>query len=202
MLRHCHTDQCELGSVDDRCILSINLNVLLNNKQMINILLVGCTEHHPYIVPTELISSLTLSGIFKVTDCYCNRKSVEAELTELLDLNQKQIEAMEAAQRQEDRLEDEASLDIYCTVDELREKVNQFPTSNSTFVRNSINKLDNNNSSATPDKRDALQEISLNRVSTAELGCAAGLFVLQSHEQPVAADVTHGKNKGLGGKLI
>lgn len=91
------------------------------------------------------------------------RKSVEAELTELLDLNQKQIEAMEAAQRQEDRLEDEASLDIYCTVDELREKVNQFPTSNSMFVRNSMNKLDNSNGNATPDKRDALQEISLNK---------------------------------------
>jgi hypothetical protein len=42
------------------------------------------------------------------------------------------------------------------------------------FVRNSINKLDNNNGSATPDKRDALQEISLNKVSTAELGCAVG----------------------------
>lgn len=99
---------------------------------------------------------------------------MEAELTELLDLNQKQIEAMEAAQRQEDRLEDEASLDIYCTVDELREKVNQFPTSNSMFVRNSINKLDSNNGSVTPDKRDALQEISLNKVSTVELGCADG----------------------------
>jgi hypothetical protein len=103
-----------------------------------------------------------------------NRKSVEAELTELLDLNQKQIEAMEAAQRKEDKLEDEALLDIYCSVDELREKVNPFPTTNSTFVRNSINKFDNNNSNATPDKRDALQEISLNKVSTEQLGCVCG----------------------------
>jgi hypothetical protein len=98
---------------------------------------------------------------------------VEAELTELLDLNQKQIEAMEAAQRKEDKLEDEASLDIYCTVEELREKANQFPTLNSTYVRNSINKFDDINPVA--DKRDALQEISLNKVSLAELDCAFGL---------------------------
>jgi len=89
------------------------------------------------------------------------RKSVEAELTELLDFNQKQIEAMEAAQRKEDELEDEASLDIYCTVDELREKTNEFPSLDSTFVRNSINKFDDANPVA--DKRDALQEISLNK---------------------------------------
>lgn len=98
---------------------------------------------------------------------------MEAELTELLDLNQKQIEAMEAAQRKEDKLQAEASPDIYCTVDELREKVNQFPTLNSTFVRNSINKFDDVSPMA--DKRDALQEISLNKVSLAELGCAFGL---------------------------
>ena len=98
---------------------------------------------------------------------------MEAELTELLDLNQKQIEAMEAAQRKEDKLEDEALPDIYCTVDELREKANQFPTLDSTFVRNSINKFDDVNPVA--DKRDALQEISLNKVSLAELGCAFGL---------------------------
>jgi hypothetical protein len=100
---------------------------------------------------------------------------VEAELTELLDLNQKQIEAMEAAQRKEDKLEDkEALLDIYCSVDELREKANPFPTTNSTFVRNGINRFDNNSSNATLDKRDALQEISLNKVSTEELGCVCG----------------------------
>jgi len=80
---------------------------------------------------------------------------------------------MEAAQRKEDKLEDEASLDIYCTVDELREKANQFPTLDNTFIRNSINKLDDVNPVA--DKRDALQEISLNKVSLAELGCAFGL---------------------------
>jgi len=99
---------------------------------------------------------------------------VEAELTELLDLNQKQIEAMEAAQRKEDKLEDEASLDVYCSVDDLRDKANQFPALNSTFVRNSINKFDD---SVNPvaDKRDALQEISLNKVSLAELGCPFGL---------------------------
>jgi len=102
-----------------------------------------------------------------------NRKSVEAELTELLDLNQKQIEAMEAAQRKEDKLEDEASLDIYCTVDDLQDKVNQFPTLNSTYVRNNINKFDDVKPMA--DKRDALQEISLNKVSLAELGCAFAL---------------------------
>jgi hypothetical protein len=90
---------------------------------------------------------------------------VEAELTELLDLNQKQIEAMEAAQRKDDKLEDESSLDIYCSVDELREKANRFLTPNSMFV---------SNGNATPDKRDALQEISLNKVSTAELDCAVG----------------------------
>jgi hypothetical protein len=95
---------------------------------------------------------------------------VEAELTELLDLNQKQIEAMEAAQRKDDKLEDESSLDIYCSVDELREKVNGFPAPNSMFVSSS----DNSNGDATPDKRDALQEISLNKVSTAELDCAVG----------------------------
>ena len=100
---------------------------------------------------------------------------MEAELTELLDLNQKQIEAMEAAQRKEDKLEDEASLDLYCTVDELREKANQFPTLDSTFVRNSINKFDD--VSPVADKRDALQEISLNKVSLAELGCAFGLDI-------------------------
>jgi len=98
---------------------------------------------------------------------------VEAELTELLDLNQKQIEAMEAAQRKEDKLEDEASLDVYCTVDELREKANQFPTLNSTYVRNSINKFDDN-VNPVADKRDALQEISLNKVSLEELGCGLG----------------------------
>ncbi|XP_069705468.1 SH2 domain-containing protein 4B-like isoform X2 [Periplaneta americana] len=91
------------------------------------------------------------------------RKSVEAELTELLDLNQKQIEAMEAAQRKEDKLEDEAAFDIYCSVDELRDKVPQFPSQNSTYVRNSINKFDNKGGNSTPDKRDALQEISLNK---------------------------------------
>jgi hypothetical protein len=98
---------------------------------------------------------------------------VEAELTELLDLNQKQIEAMEAAQRKEDELEDEASLDIYCTVDELREKANQFPSLDSTFVKNSINKFDD--VSPVADKRDALQEISLNKVSLAELSFTFGL---------------------------
>lgn len=100
---------------------------------------------------------------------------MEAELTELLDLNQKQIEAMEAAQRKEDKLEDEASLDIYCSVDELREKVTQFPALNSTYVRNSINKFDNNGVNPMADKRDALQEISLNKVSLADLSCAFGL---------------------------
>jgi hypothetical protein len=98
---------------------------------------------------------------------------VEAELTELLDLNQKQIEAMEAAQRKEDELEDEASLDIYCTVDELREKANQFPSLDSTFVKNGINKFDD--VSPVADKRDALQEISLNKVSLAELSFTFGL---------------------------
>jgi hypothetical protein len=105
---------------------------------------------------------------------------VEAELTELLDLNQKQIEAMEAAQRKEDKLEDEASLDIYCSVDELREKVNQFPSLNSTFVRNSINTFDNNSVNPTADKRDALQEISLNKVSSTELSCTS-MFGLGTH---------------------
>jgi hypothetical protein len=77
-----------------------------------------------------------------------------------------------AAQRKEGKLEDEASLDIYCTVDDLQDKVNQFPTLNSTYVRNSINKFDDVKPMA--DKRDALQEISLNKVSLAELGCVFG----------------------------
>jgi hypothetical protein len=68
------------------------------------------------------------------------------------------------------------------------------------FVRNGINKLDNNNGNTMPDKRDALQEISLNKVSTAELECAVDLwvhvFVLQPREQPVAADVSYGTNQG------
>jgi len=102
---------------------------------------------------------------------------MEAELTELLDLNQKQIEALEAAQKKEDKVEDEASLDIYCTVDEMREKTSQFPVLNNTFVKNSINKFDDINPVA--DKRDALQEISLNKVSLAELGCA---FCLGTHD--------------------
>ena len=123
--------------------------------------------------------------LFRPTSCCLSasyRKSVEAELTELLDLNQRQIEAMEAAQRKEDKedkLEDEASLDIYCSVDELREKVNQYPTRNSTFVRNSINRFDNNSVNPMADKRDALQEISLNKVSLAWCG---SVFVLGTHD--------------------
>jgi hypothetical protein len=116
-----------------------------------------------------------LRSLFVTVISDSNRKSVEAELTELLDLNQKQIEAMEAAQRKEEKLEDESSLDIYCSVDELREKVNRFPNSNSMFVSNSYNKFDNSNCSGTaPDRRDALQEISLNKVSMAGLECAVG----------------------------
>ncbi|XP_066992459.2 SH2 domain-containing protein 4A isoform X2 [Anabrus simplex] len=71
------------------------------------------------------------------------RKSMEAELSELLDLNQKQIEAMEAAQQKDE------DMDIYCSVDELREKMKV-----QTETNNKINSLS--------DKRDILQEISLN----------------------------------------
>lgn len=63
---------------------------------------------------------------------------VEAELTELLEINKRQIEEIESAKQ---RLEPE---DIYCSADELRLASTQ---------NTSINT-----------KRDALQEISFNKV--------------------------------------
>lgn len=68
------------------------------------------------------------------------RLSVEAELTELLDLNQKQIAAMEAAHDNSSDGED-----IYCSVNEIRERI-KVPVVPSVV-----------------DKRDVLQEISLNK---------------------------------------
>lgn len=57
------------------------------------------------------------------------RKSVEAELSEILDMNQKQIQQLEAAKTL-NRLKDKTPIipikddtsDVYCTVDELRKK--------------------------------------------------------------------------------
>ncbi|KAG8295569.1 SH2 domain-containing protein 4B-like isoform X2 [Homalodisca vitripennis] len=63
------------------------------------------------------------------------RLSVEAELTELLDINQKQLAAMEAAQGPEHE-------DIYCSVAEVKDRI-KVPI--------------------LPSPRDALQEISLNK---------------------------------------
>lgn len=59
------------------------------------------------------------------------RKSVEAELSEILDMNQKQIQQLEAA-KSLNRLKDKTpliptkdeSLEVYCTVDDLRKKMN------------------------------------------------------------------------------
>ncbi|XP_049774429.1 SH2 domain-containing protein 4B-like isoform X2 [Schistocerca cancellata] len=80
------------------------------------------------------------------------RKSMEAELTELLDLNQKQIQAMEALQRKE-----ADPMDIYCSVDEIRDRIKQqFPNNNTKNNINSTIEI------SFADKRDALQEISLN----------------------------------------
>lgn len=67
------------------------------------------------------------------------RLSVEAELTELLDLNQRQLAAMEAQSDPED---------IYCSVPELRDR---------DKARVKVPVLPS---------RDALQEISLNKVSS------------------------------------
>lgn len=66
---------------------------------------------------------------------------MEAELTELLELNKKQREEIEVA---EQRLEAE---DIYCSADELKALARPPPAA----VTN-------------PLKRDALQEISFNKV--------------------------------------
>lgn len=79
------------------------------------------------------------------------RKSMEAELTELLDLNKKQIQAMEAAQHKE-----ADPMDIYCSVDELKDRMKlSFPNNN---AKNNNNVIEIN----VAEKRDALQEISFN----------------------------------------
>lgn len=69
---------------------------------------------------------------------------MEAELTELLDLNQKQIAAMEQITAHDNSSDAE---DIYCSVNEIQERI-KVPVVPSVV-----------------DKRDVLQEISLNKVS-------------------------------------
>lgn len=73
---------------------------------------------------------------------------MEAELTELLELNKKQREEIEVA---EQKLETE---DIYCSADQLR--INFKPLNAPSNI--------NNNISIPGFKRDALQEISFNKV--------------------------------------
>lgn len=90
------------------------------------------------------------------------RKSVEAELSELLDLNQKQIEAMEAAQRMDDN--GTGSLDIYNTVEEMKERISApFPKTVARKTSNNINHIHTDN--GVSEKRETLNEISLNKVN-------------------------------------
>lgn len=69
---------------------------------------------------------------------------MEAELTELIDRNKKQIEAMEAVNTP-------PTEDIYCSASEIKERI-KVPIVSSVAER-----------------RDALQEISLNKVSSYHL---------------------------------
>nr|CAD7589130.1 unnamed protein product [Timema genevievae] len=97
------------------------------------------------------------------------RRSMEAELSQLLDLNAKQIEAMEATEVQhvEGKCEEDA-MEIYCSVDEIRDKM-----ATSQFVAYNNNNNNNNKVKETlfnlnyleGDRRDILQEISQNKPS-------------------------------------
>ena len=81
------------------------------------------------------------------------QKTVEAELNEILDMNQKQIQQLEAAGKTLNRLKDKTmmtilppetddSSDIYCTVDDLRKKLN---SSKPNFEIQKYNGNNNNN---------------------------------------------------------
>nr|CAD7198300.1 unnamed protein product [Timema douglasi] len=97
------------------------------------------------------------------------RRSMEAELSQLLDLNAKQIEAMEAAEVQhvEGKCEEEDTMEIYCSVDEIRDKMatSQFVAYNNNNNNKVKEKLFNLNY-LEGDRRDILQEISQNKVGT------------------------------------
>nr|CAD7569745.1 unnamed protein product [Timema californicum] len=96
------------------------------------------------------------------------RRSMEAELSQLLDLNAKQIEAMEAAEVQhvEGKCEEEDTMEIYCSVDEIRDKMatSKFVAYNNNNNNKVKEKLFNLNY-LEGDRRDILQEISQNKPS-------------------------------------
>ncbi|XP_063915927.1 SH2 domain-containing protein 4A-like isoform X2 [Zophobas morio] len=85
------------------------------------------------------------------------RKQVEAEL--YIELTPK-IEEIEATPK----LQIDDDMDIYCSVDELREKINNKPK---TF-NYSVNQYQNKNRYNVIDTRDVLQEISLNTQKVAQ----------------------------------
>nr|CAD7400464.1 unnamed protein product [Timema cristinae] len=98
------------------------------------------------------------------------RRSMEAELSQLLDLNAKQIEAMEAAEVQhvEGKCEEEEedTMEIYCSVDEIRDKMatSQFVAYNNNN-NNKVKETLFNLNYLEGDRRDILQEISQNKPS-------------------------------------
>lgn len=87
------------------------------------------------------------------------RKQVEAKLSEYIDLTPKIEDEICSP-----KLTIEDDVDIYCSVDELREKMNK-PTRNNNYA---FNHYQTKNRFNIIDTRDVLQEISLNTQKVAE----------------------------------
>ncbi|RZC32393.1 SH2 domain containing protein [Asbolus verrucosus] len=124
------------------------------------------------------------------------RKQVEAQL--YIELTPK-IEEIESTPK----LQIDDDMDIYCSVDELREKINNKPTKNFNY---SVNHYQNKNKFNVIDTRDVLQEISLNtqkvaqRVAlwekrlTEERTCEI-FQKMQRHQQEVAKEAEEAEQK-------
>lgn len=124
------------------------------------------------------------------------RKQVEAQLYIELTPKIEEIETSPKVQIEDD-------MEIYCSVDELREKINNKPIPNFSF---NANQYQNKNKYNVIDTRDVLQEISLNaqkvaqRVAlwekrmTEERTCEI-LQKIQKHQQEVAREAEEAEIK-------
>lgn len=90
------------------------------------------------------------------------RKQMEEKLSEYIDLTPK----IEDLQVSSPKLKIEEDMDIYCSVDELREKMNNKPAKSVNTY--SMNHYQNKNKFNVVDSRDVLQEISLNTQKVAQ----------------------------------
>ncbi|GAB0098049.1 SH2 domain-containing protein [Sergentomyia squamirostris] len=101
------------------------------------------------------------------------RKSVEVKLSDIIELDQISNNKVE-----EDEMPKIEDMEIYCSVDELRERINNSqnvataPTKSSKAVMSNFNI----NSNTCDKKRDVLQEISLNSKATQKVAARVALW--------------------------